>query len=117
MLFFFIFSFGRLPVFQLFAYLGDRETAKGFVLYPFGIGCIVPFLEPFVALNGVIEFGIGDATGLREHATRSLLAGRDGLRITMYGIMGHDGFAETVGEIEATSVGRRCTGVLFEFFV
>ena len=45
---------------QLLAVVGDDEAAEGFVVFGTAVGeGSMPFVEPFVMLDGITEIGVG----------------------------------------------------------
>ena len=66
----------------------------------------MPFMEPFVVLDGITEIGVGQGGGLFDELEGLTLGFRYGVRIPMFVAMGDDFFAKTVGEIEPMTVGR-----------
>ena len=82
---------------KCFANLGDSEAAEGFVVLSSDGYCFVPFMKPFVVLDGIVEFGIRDKTGLRKLVIGVLLVFGKGVRISIFGTMRDDSLSVSVG--------------------
>ena len=103
---------------QLLAIGGDDEATESFVLLGVAVGIgVMPFMEPFVVLDGITEIGIGFCGSFFDELEGLPLGGSHRVRIPMLGHVRDDLFAETVGEIETMSIRRDLARIGFEFFV
>jgi hypothetical protein len=110
---------------QLLTVGGDDETTEGFVgflrtMWRTGTTksrVFMPFMEPFVVLDGITEIGVGQGGGLFDELEGLTLGISDRVRITMFGHVRNDLIAKTVSEIETMSVRREYSRILFVLFI